>query len=333
MHISRFTGIHIRKDDSPAVIDEKHDFGNTHVYVKSMGQENDGQNYRAIAIRKFHPTASNAIGLAHEERRKCESSIEHIANILSVSACSEHLIVSEMPIIAFRPDTVQEEQIIDPLLGELGYSGSSRLELGKLLLGTVRNSIDLVKDRTNGVAALAAALNCSTKLAQYRELVRFFEIAFRMPFVQIDKKLSQYLAPTKLEFERKEIQQWRTFRHPSIHGDGAISQEVTFELDVAPYLERMKIAALDVLFNKAQWSSKETARRVGYEVPGISKDGNKLIAASNYIQARFVMMDQFKVWGIKSSTVDVQKLEDDGWRFTPLEYFDQEAKLRGEPKP
>jgi hypothetical protein len=280
-----------------------------------MGQEKEGQNYRAVAIRKFHPIASNVIQLAHEERRICESSIEHIANVLSISACSEHLISSEMPVIAFRPDTPDEEKLIEPLLNDFGYSGSSRVELGKLLLGGIRSSIELVKDRTDGVAALAAALNCNTKLSQYRELVRFFEIAFRMPFVQIDKKLCQYLASTKLEYDRKEIQKWCGFRHPSIHGDGAISQEVIFELDVAPYLERMKIAALDVLFNKERWRSKETARRAAYEMPGFSKDGDKIIAANNYIEARFVMMDQFKVWSVKSSTVDVQKLKADGWWF------------------
>ena len=325
MHIARFTGIHIRKDDSPTVVDEMLDMEDTHVYLSSVGEEKSCQNYRAIAIRKFHPKESNLVQLAHEERRKCEASIEHIANILSISACSEHLILSELPVIAFKPDKPEEEQYIAPLLGELGYSGSSRMELGKLLLGNLRNALELFKDRTAGLAALTAALNCNTKLSQFRELVRFFEIAFRMPFVQVDKKLYQYLSLTRLEYSRSEIKKWRSFRHPSFHGDGAISQEVIFELDVAPYVERMKIAALDVLLNKEQWNRKDIKRRLGYELPGFSKNGDKLIAANNYIQARLVAMDQFKVWGIKSPSIDVGKLEADGWRFTPLSYADSEV--------
>lgn len=327
MHISRFTGIHIRKDDKPVIIEQKFDLDNTHVYVNSVGEESKGQNYRAIAVRKFHPAASNVIEMAHVERKKCESSIEHIANVLSISACSEHLILSEMPVIAFKPDNPEEEKYIDVLIDKFGYSGSSRMELGKLILGDIGNALNILSDRTNGVAALAAALNCTAKLSQYRELVRFFEIAFRMPFVQVDKKLSQYLAPTKLEYSRSEIKKWSSFRHPSIHGDGAISQEVVFELDVAPYLERMKIAALDVLLNKEIWSNKGTGRRSEYELPGFSKDGEKLIAGSNYIQARFVMMDQFKVWGIKPASVDIEKLEADGWRFTPLSLVSQEPEV------
>jgi len=36
------------------------------------------------------------------------------------------------------------------------------------------------------------------------------------------------------------------------------------------------------------------------------------------------MMDQFKVWSVKSPSVDVEKLKIDGWRFTPLQYVDED---------
>lgn len=323
MHIARFAGIHIRKDDSPAVIEKMFAINDTHIYVNSVGNENVGQNYRAVAVRKFHPTDLNILELANEQRRICESSIEHIANVLSITACSDHLILSEQPIIAFRPDKVEEEKYIEQLLSKYGYAGSSRWELGKLVLGDIGSLLDVLNDRTNGVAAMSAALNCTTKLSQYRELVRFFEIAFRIPFVQIDKKLSQFLSQAKYEIERSEIKIWGKFRHPSIHGDGAISQEIVFELDVAPCVERMKMAALDVLFNKLKWGSKDTSRRMKFELPGFSKDGDKLIAGNNYIQARAVMMDQFNVWSVKSPSVDAESLKSNGWRFTPLKYANE----------
>ncbi len=316
MHIARFAGIHIRVSDQPNLLDETLGFENTDVYLKAVGQEHGGQNYRAIAVRKFRPEATSLLDLAHGERKMCESSIQHIANLLGIASCCEHLVVSELPVIAFRPDSTIEEEFVAPLLDEFGYVGSSRMEMGRLLFKHMGNYIDLSRDRPNGTSALAAALNCSTKLAQYRELVRFFEIAFRMPFVQMDKKLHQFLKVTNLKFDREEIRKWKSFRHTTIHGDGANNREMSFEIDVAPYLERMKMAALDVLFNKARWSCRDTGRRKGYEIPGFSRDGDELIASDNYIEARVVMMDQFGVWAVKSASVDVQKLKSDGWRFT-----------------
>jgi len=253
--------------------EKKYRVGNTDVYVMLRVEDNDARNYRAVAMRKYFTNKQSNIANAHENRIVCEEVIEHIANLYSISVSSPHILYSQEPPIAFRPDTEDEHQYIEALRNEFNKKTKSRTVSGAFSLLDKLSSIDFLSDRKNGVAALSAAVNCTTKLSQYRELVRFFEMAFSMPFTKIDKKFSQFLSPAPLKFNRDELKRWSKFRHPSMHGDGAITQEISFEWDVAPYVERMKLAAYDVLLNKKRWGKRCADRRNLHEIPGVTIDG------------------------------------------------------------
>lgn len=316
MHIARFSNIYFSSGDiSENTEEKKYRVGNTDVYVMLRIKENEARNYRAIAIRKYFTNQQSNISHAHENRVVCEEAIEHIANLYSISVSSPHIMYSQAPSIAFRPDTEGEHQYIEALRKEFTKELKSRSVSGGFFLMDKLSSIDFLSDRKNGVAALSAAVNCTTKLSQYRELVRFFEMAFSMPFTQIDKKLSQFLGPALLNFSRDEVKRWSKFRHPSMHGDGAITQEISFEWDVAPYIERMKLAAYDVLLNKARWGKRCANRRKVHEIPGFTLDEKSLVASSP-ISLGFQVMDQFDKWTqVGLRTYDLENLEKQGWIF------------------
>ena len=170
--------------------------------------------------------------------------------------------------------------------------------------------ISQLMDRLDGVALLSEHY-CSSEAGRYKELVRYFELAFKLPFVQIEKKLYQFLKLTPFGYTRKEIKEWISFRHSSLHADQKKSLTISLTSDVQSYLMRMEQAAIDVLFNKSHWRSSSSLRRDIWrpKVWSISKEGEMTGLKGAKISLLFRVYDEFGVYPKKLGLEITEKKE------------------------
>jgi hypothetical protein len=194
------------------------------------------------------------------ERQACEKGIGALADILGITHKSARQIASLLPCIAFIPQDAAETDWLErsdgvqvlPMRSIPGVGGLRQLEL---------DHVTSLGDRLDGVRLLAEAISQRSVSGQYRDLVRFFEAAFTLPFTQLAKKLSQFLSTGVLKYSRQEIEKWASLRHGITHGDRKVTVHLLFEEEVWPYIARMFDTAYDVLLNKSEWGNSSRSRR------------------------------------------------------------------------
>lgn len=76
----------------------------------------------------------------------------------------------------------------------------------------------------------------------------------------IEKKLPQTL-DSRMGYTAAEIRNWISYRHPLTHLDQSQRDVPHGEAALRPFMRRMEQAALDVLFNKAEWGTWSSSRR------------------------------------------------------------------------
>jgi hypothetical protein len=168
-------------------------------------------------------------------------------------------ISSPAPCIAFFPETNDEKEWLESTSGI--YAEHEAIPDARFKLELDGDLIKSLSDRLNGVALLAEALANKNATGKYHEFVRLYELAFRLPMTQLDKKLSQFLSSANLGYTRDEIKQWIQFRHPATHADLRTTHELVLEADIMRYIPRMEQAAYDLLLNKTTWQTGDTDRR------------------------------------------------------------------------
>jgi hypothetical protein len=241
-------------------------------------------------------TDNNAIILQEEERRRTEHAIEAVANMFSIAERCQREISSASPCVAFQPENNDE-------LNWLESSSGILVERDAMPDARFRLKLDdeLVKslsDRLDGVALLAEALAHKHATGKYHEFVRLYERAFLLPVAQLEKKLSQFLTGANLGYTRDEIKRWIQFRHPSIHADMKISQNLTLETDVTRYIPRMEQSAYDLLLNKNIWRDRGTERRNIWK-PDIATTSSKYdlqLTQGKGAEFQFHVFDEFKAY-------------------------------------
>lgn len=195
----------------------------------------------------------------NEPRKRCESAIELAADVVATYVAAPRSISSAVPWIAYVPESAAEREFLQKTSG-IDFRMNARQN--------VRESIDLAKvpvdalsDRLTGVGLFADAISQTNPLAAYRELVRFFELAFGLAATGLSKKLTQFLNTGVAAYARGEVEGWFALRHAAMHGDGKSADRLVVQADVRPLISRMIQAARDVLFNKSSWHSADRIRR------------------------------------------------------------------------
>jgi len=265
------------------------------------GQTADDKNQTFLVTAKIdletcpEKDSAGRIVIPTTPREYCEFAIEAICNLVSTFHGCSRSILSPIPCVALECTTPEERDYLEDSRGILGiHRGDSG----------VRNKIPMeaelltsVSDRLDGVALLAEAYSGSES-GRYREFVRFFELAFRAPFTQLNKRLEKFFEPTPFGYTRSEINRWIALRHPMSHADMKKTQAIAITSDVRRHILRMEQAALDVLFNKDSWSDKSVTRRRVWtpDVCTTSENGHIVVKEGSKLSLLFRTYDEFDVY-------------------------------------
>ncbi len=195
-----------------------------------------------------------------ELRESCEVAINHIANLISVLEGCSRTVLSPTPCLGLEYESDEEQCYLGSSTGIKAKGGQFEFGLRPPISRTDASLISALSDRTNGVALLAESYSGGGASSRFRDFVRLFELAFRLPSSQLSKKLANFL-PAAMGYTRQEVHSWLTLRDPHSHADFRKSSFIAVASDVAGFLRRMEQACLDVLFNKAEWMSPTNTRR------------------------------------------------------------------------
>lgn len=213
-----------------------------------------------------------------------------------------------LPCIILEYDTQEGKEFLNSSDGILSKQYSENGVRSPIEF-TLEN-INSLTDRSEGVALLSEVY-CNSESGQFREYVRFFELAFSLPFTQLEKKLYEFLKPMPFGYTREEIQEWIELRHPSIHADMKKTEELAFTSDVRIFLMRMEQAALDVLFNKKIWCNNTVARRSSWKPDTFltAKNGKIMVQQGKALSMLFRVYDDFGTYprDLKASLTNIKE--------------------------
>jgi hypothetical protein len=241
------------------------------------------------------PGADGLIDIPDVERRLCEHAIEAAANLVSVLTRTQRRLSTPWPPIALLVENEDEKRQLEDAQAFRYRTVSSKNALPPTLKPEPKLMAGLV-DRLDGVQAVATFNSQAQPLGQYREAIRFFEMAFARPISAIDKKLAQFLSSGKFGYTRDEVTEWVSHRHGATHADGKVSHDLVWDADVAQFMDRIEQALYDVLLNKEDWHSpSQTRRDLWRPLAGtLDKDGGIFVTEkTGGIRLMFQIFDGF----------------------------------------
>jgi hypothetical protein len=231
--------------------------------------------------------------LDERTRLDCEYLIEAAANTIACCYGCQRRVWSLLPAYALLAETSQETA---KLLTLKVYPHEIKARPPVPWIGTQPAAyLEKLMDRLEGAAVMAECMNNSTYLGRYRECIRLFELAFKRPVYDLERPLWKFLEPAAPKYSRAEVKDWLSFRDKSIHADKKKSTRLAFERDVQRFMDRMRQAAQEVLFNKAHWHHTSSDRRVLWQpVVAVLPDGG--LQAAGPVSVRMEFLDCFYIW-------------------------------------
>lgn len=156
-----------------------------------------------------------------------------------------------------------------------------------------------LQGRLSGVGYLAEALNASTAIGRYLQLLRLIESAFCLPIGRVHDLLADFLGGTRFNFTSDEVNRWLDARGRSAHADDP-KRRYYLSRDVAPYVGRMLEAGYDVLLNKESWGTADAARREQWKPAyGSAGPGNETFGTRGQDwQTGFRISDMFEAFPV-----------------------------------
>jgi hypothetical protein len=207
-------------------------------------------------------------------RRRTEKAIDAAANLVSVATGHARSITSRSLPVAFYPESDEDR---DFLHAQAGIRGIDRgVAFGRMSVSATTDELKALRDREDGIALLAEALSQDHVSGRYRELLRAFEHGFAESDSNLIFMLAEFLAGRpRLGYTTKtEVKQWIKGRcGRAIHADRSAP---LVGADLGDVVDRMLLAAYEVLFNKERWHSYESTRREVWtpSIGPLDADGN-----------------------------------------------------------
>jgi len=240
--------------------------------------------------------AQGRLLIPSRERQLCERGLEIVADVLSVMLKRRRSIASPLPCVGLIPEDEPEAQLLEasagiyrptmPSIAANDYPPNIGVELAAKL-----------GDRFDGVQLLSEVHSQVNVLGMYRGLVRFFEAAFGIPFVQAHGRMSKVLSAGHLGYGKAEIEKWTALRHGATHGDRLVTPDLVFEAEVWPYIGKMIDAAYDILMNKETWGDKSSGRRnIWRPLAYLQEDGSMSITEGQEFRNVMRVSDEFGVF-------------------------------------
>lgn len=229
----------------------------------------------ASCILEYRPkvTADNLVVVPERQRAKAEKAIETFANLIAVAQGSRRSISSADPAVFLKPLTDRSRDWLASQKGLLRGEGRSTVSaIRQLDLG--EEALNELNDRLDGVALMVEALASNHATGRFHEFLRLFERAFKLPPKKLTSEVVAFLDP-RFGYTEPEARHWfEELRDPATHADER--NDIVFEADVQPVMDRMEQAAVDVLLNKKIWRDRSTARRDVWRPRSGSKGPNEL---------------------------------------------------------
>jgi hypothetical protein len=202
--------------------------------------------------------SDGSIKIPDEPRKQAEATLETVVRLMAIDRQLTHALSSPLPFIGFASE---EPSVLEQLDGiKIEHKVITALQNASNAVGLF-DGIDLKQlfDRLDGVALLSEALNSSTALGRYMQLIRLLERAFKLGPGSITVPLAEFLKPSPFDISLAEVETWTAARALSAHADRR--EEFYLDADVRPIVRRMQNAGYEVLLNKKDWRNPSSDRR------------------------------------------------------------------------
>jgi hypothetical protein len=199
--------------------------------------------------------------LSEELLNECHKSIEAVSNLISIGNHCRREIHSFDTACGLIPNNEQDSLLLESSRGikrkpRVIYKSICRFDLEKI-------DINLFLDRLDGLSLLSEALSHQHATGRFHDLIRFFERSFNKTGNGLHNPMYQFLSGANLKFSKKEVGKWTNeLRNPTTHAKDKL---FLMELDVLPFVERMELAAYDILLNKLKWNNHSSERKNSWQ--------------------------------------------------------------------
>jgi hypothetical protein len=212
-----------------------------------------------IQLSEF-PTADEdrMVEIPDRPRRLTEKAIDAAANLVAAATGHARSVTSQNLPVAFYAESDEDREF---LRAQAGIKGLERgVGFGRMSVRVTAEDAKALRDRESGIALLAEALSQDHFGGRYRELLRVFEAAFAESDNKLVVMLAEFLARRpRLGYTKAEVKRWVTGRRGrAVHADRSAP---LVGADLGDVVDRMLLAAYEVLFNKKNWHSYDAARR------------------------------------------------------------------------
>jgi hypothetical protein len=254
-----------------------------------------------VLERRPKVTSGNLVVVPEGPRVSAEKAIESLANLIAFGQGSRRSISSAHPEVFLKALTESAEEWLSAKSDlQRGRGRSTVSAIRQLDLGEAE--LNALNDRRDGVALMVEAMGNNHATGRFHEFIRLFERAFKLPPRKLTQEVVAFLDP-RFGYSKTEVQHWfEGLRDPATHADER--NEIVFEADVGPVIDRMEQAAVDVLLNKESWRNQSTKRRDLWRPDSGSKGpGNELFGPQGMPEGgvRGQLLDEFAAFPLDLS--------------------------------
>ena len=239
--------------------------------------------------------------------------IEDVINILCIAKNLSRCITSANPSYFLRHENQIDFNILN-LAEKIQFELPQLASFAPVHLFDFEFCYTNLLDRLDGVRIFAEAISTSTCSDRYRELFRFFEIAFKKENRGLIIPLTAFLMQNKfLNYTQSEVESWIKIRHKITHAnhiDGFLINRNLYSV-----MARIEQGAIDVLFNKNLWNQNSSSRRQIYSFDRGVNDNNQVFAPPNCnINLSIIGFDETKTFPLNSfGGFDLSKIPEALW--------------------
>lgn len=188
---------------------------NQFVHITSIDKDNESCSLTLYSDTNFTVNSTQAPSLEDLKsvNHKMERRIEKAAALISTLLNTPRKLRSTLPCFALKAEgELDEKYLKNASKNGLQSSFLENLTLRSYFMTINSTTIRLFNDRYDGVLSLAEVLSTNSSISKYKELIRFFEIAFSSTFHSVQNKIVQSLAQQNLDYSLKEVKSWYELR-------------------------------------------------------------------------------------------------------------------------
>jgi hypothetical protein len=156
----------------------------------------------------------------------------------------------------FVPDTEEDQEMLDRFGTDRAHRETGLQVATRTFTAPVTaDNISALLDKTTGLELYSAALKAGLAHAQFRDLWRVLESAFREKNEELVKLLAAYPPAVAMQFDEKELKALLVLRHRASHAysRAGLTEVLRVERACGESLPRLKNLVERVVLTKAEW--------------------------------------------------------------------------------